>query len=212
MSNPDQPEYTPMMNTYDGLPHEARPAPLTAEAYIAIGRIVRIAAEFEDAILLYVSRITGTKVHVLQTLLGQTPISRKIESARYLASIESDSEKAAFANAFGKEWDDFNSCRNAVAHGRYVGMVLDDDFAFSLPAKTLPTSPGKFRHKVQSYSVRALQFRADAAEIALTEVRRILGVESLHERLQTDRVVGPVHRKQKSTAEANQTSRKEPRK
>jgi hypothetical protein len=188
------------MTFHDGPLHKLQKVPLPDAIYPAIGRLVRVASEFEDVVLLYISRITGNRMHVLHTLLGQAPISKKIEAARYLATIESEHDKEVFDKAFGKEWEDFNTCRNAVAHGRYVGMVKDREYAFALPANTLKTIPNKVRFKVLSFGVQAIEFRAEAGAKTLPTIRKMLGIEELHEQLlQTHRELGPIHRKQQSS-------------
>lgn len=142
-----------------------QPATLGNPEFRAIGRIIRACAEIEDLVSLFIAKVAGMKEGTMVTVLGQTPISKKISIADYLAQMHDQEAAKHFRECFNDDFNPVLKCRNAVAHGILLGRSDSGRWAF-LTAISEPAIPGSAVQNVISFTTSDLQDYAKAAELA----------------------------------------------
>lgn len=145
--------------------------------YAAIGRLIRACAEIEDLVTLSVADLLQTSEAAAVVALGQTPISKKLAIANYLAGTRSADWVARFAECFGDDYKEVITCRNAVAHGVYVGRWGDGRWAF-LTAKTEPPIPGATFQVVISFKTEDIELYAASARDLVQYIEKTLGLST----------------------------------
>jgi hypothetical protein len=104
--------------------------PLDDAEYAAIGRIVRACAELEDCVNLWITKLAGAGEPVATVFLGRSNVSTKIAIAEGLASLKGGETLALHKAHFGQNVNNLLSCRNAVAHGAFVGVTPSGSLTF----------------------------------------------------------------------------------
>lgn len=155
-----------------------KPARLGNPEFRAIGRIIHACAEIEDIVTLFIAKLLDkTEAHV-RVLLGQTPISKKMSIAGYLAQMLNVDDARRYDDCFGAGFGQVLTCRNALAHGVLLGRSANGHWAF-LIERAEEAVPGHAVRQVVSYRTGDLQEYAKAAEMAVVGFENHLGVTKL---------------------------------
>jgi hypothetical protein len=148
---------------YSSEPSNLKPATIDDATLLQIGKLIRATAEIEDLITLYICNLAEINASKAIILLGRTAVTRRLEIAEYLASMigphVTQLHKANFTALFGEVL----SCRNAVAHGIFMGMTENGRYAF-LTAKTVETTIPSAVQIVESYRPSDIKEFARVAE------------------------------------------------
>lgn len=155
-----------------------KPAKLGNPEFRAIGRIVRACAEIEDIVTLFIAKVLGIQEGSVAVMLGQTPYSKKLSIAQYLAKIQGGEAIRRYNEVFTEEFSRITTCRNAVAHGVMLGKSADGRWAF-LTAKREEPVIGSAVQIVISYTTSDLQLHAKGAEWAVSVMESVLAVQEL---------------------------------
>jgi hypothetical protein len=166
-----------MPRTYGATACELKPAALTTETLSDIGRLVRAFAEIEDILDLHIACLAGISETKVTILLGRTAISRRMEIAETLARLRPDKALEVHLSAF-KGFGDISDCRNAVAHGKLLGVDDDGKLAF-LTFNSAPPSGEAAIRVAFSYHPETIKLLATTAEAAIPTLERMLQVEAL---------------------------------
>jgi hypothetical protein len=160
-------------------------AALDDRTLLAIGRIIRACAEIEDTINLFICNLANISESTMVVLLGQTPISKRVEIAQYLAKMRPDEASKAAEHVFTDAFFSLLHCRNTVAHGVLLGRTQDGSWAF-LTSRTQPPIVGSAFQEALVYSPKSLGEFAATAEQAIPRLEQFLRIEgprrSRHER------------------------------
>jgi hypothetical protein len=106
-------------------------AELGDEEYSAIGRLIRACADIEDLVTLSVADLLGTSEAAAVVALGQTPLSKKLAIATYLAGTRSADWLARFSECFGAR-------RSRWQMGRWPLGVSDGQNRTTYPWRDIP--------------------------------------------------------------------------
>lgn len=129
---------------------------------LGIGRLIRVCADLEDALTVYMSRATGISEGIVSILIGKTPISAKLRIAGTIAL--SKNELDAFKSYFGKGLSDCLKCRNAAAHGTLLGQTDEGWVAFAVSEPVQGEDIGVTT--VRGFEEKAFdQFAVEAAKV-----------------------------------------------
>jgi hypothetical protein len=186
---------------------ELTPAKLDDRALIAIGRLIRACAEVEDIIGLFIcnlAEINPSKAHVL---IGKSPISRKIEVARYLAKMGTKKAQELASWALNDQLQTILTIRNTVAHGVLMGRTKDDQWSF-LTAKTEDPEGTSAIQVVGSFTTEYLEMVADAAETSIPTLEDHLSVKDARAE-RTARPLAPHRKGHKQASKKQQASARE---
>lgn len=163
------------------------PKSLDDDALLAIGKIVRAAADLEDVIDLWIFKLAKISEAEATVLLGRTNISKKLAVAEGLAKLRTGNETELHGLVFDGNMKRLLSCRNATAHGVLVGKTSDEKWAF-LTSTTLAYDSGGVVKRSDAYSTATLQkiARVGAGRVALMD--EILGLQPWREKRQWQEV------------------------
>lgn len=162
-----------MSKVYPSEPAPVKPAILPDDVLLSIGKLVRACAEIEDILDLFISGLAGIDESKTGILLGRTAMTRRIEIALELANLRTDGAAKLHAKAFDTMWDDIVFCRNAIAHGSFMGET-EHGFAF----RTAIPGPIKGETKLRTVVVFPAATIHDFATIA---TKRVPELERLFE-------------------------------
>jgi hypothetical protein len=169
-----------MHSVYSSTATGITPHQLDSPALLAIGRIIRACAELEDLLSLHLCALADISEAQSLILLGKTPVSQRLRIAATLAAGTSQEEavKTCFDNV---HYQAIVRCRNAVAHGVFLGLTDDAKMAFRV-AEVIGTAEGRISLLVQSYGQADLEGFAAIAESAVPQVETHLKLSALREK------------------------------
>ena len=150
-------------------------AELTDGALLAIGRIVRACAEWEDMLKLYIFDLAGVSQSVGVVMLGRTPFSTLTTMAQYLSKMAGEDSLKSYKFVFESSLKNAIACRNAVCHGVFLGIDQSGHYGF-LTTKTAEPENGVSVQLVENYSEQTLAAIADAITSSLPVIERELNV------------------------------------
>ena len=170
--------------------------PLSDEALSCIGLIVRACADLEDALNLWICKLSSADEAVSAVMLGRTNVSTKVALALGLAKLKGDETVTRHKEAFDVNLTNLLECRNAVAHGVYQGQTDAGHWTF-MTASTLDYQGGALIKKSVAYSTKTLQVTAfsGAARVALLD--DLLELKSLRDKRQWQEVEEHLERQPK---------------
>lgn len=147
-----------MKPEYKATATNLKPYEITPDDLLHVGRLVRSWAIVEDAVTLWIAKITGMDfVHML-LMLGRQPVSSRLVLAGELAKSQSPETVALHKRMFDNDtFHQVAKFRNAVAHGVIMGLTDDGQIAFRTQEKAkvdvdeyvitvIAWEPGFFRH------------------------------------------------------------------
>lgn len=164
-----------MAKIYPSEPATVKPANLPDEILTSIGRLVRSCAEIEDVLDLFIGNLAELSETKVTILMGKTPISRKLEIASELAKIRPDAAAQAHKVAFDPVFSDILYCRNAVAHGSFMGTT-EDGYVFRT-ANPGPIQDESKLRVVVCYPAETIHDFARVAEARIAELEGLLQVK-----------------------------------
>jgi hypothetical protein len=150
-----------------------KPAKLTKAALLAIARIVRISADLEDILDLWMCKLAGTTQAQTQVLLGRSNISTKLAIADGLANLSGGDNLLLHNTVFDDNITRLLSCRNAVAHGVLVGKDPQGRFIFSTNTQ-LGYEGDELAKRAVAYGTDLLVSIADTAEMRVKVIDDLL--------------------------------------
>lgn len=175
-----------MGRTYSAEGSNLQPGKLSDNALLAIGRLVRAFAEIDNIAAMYLCDLANIDENLATVMIGRATISSRIAMAGEIAKTVSQEAVDRHMKAFGGEFQDCLTCRNAVAHGHLLGIAHGNLYAFLTDMRLDPREIGSPVIKtVISYSEDALQAFAEIAENGLPKLIEKLELEErLEARLQ----------------------------
>jgi hypothetical protein len=169
-----------MPPTYSSKETKVERAELDDRALIAIGRLIRAAAEIEDLVNLFICNLAEINESRMVVMLGRSAISKRVEIAEYLAKLNSPQAAGLAARMFTDGFWDMTRCRNDVAHGVLLGRNEDGAWSF-LTAKTEQPTGASAIQIVASYTTDYLEDLAEAAENSIPTIAEGLKLTVLRE-------------------------------
>ena len=169
-----------MPKTYGGGSGPPKQIDLPDSTLTDIGRLVRAFAEIEDLVFLYICLLAEISASRAVALLGRTALKRRIEMAGYLAKMTGQKITELHKTIFGQEFEEIRKCRNAVCHGKYLGVHDDGGYAFLTQQTADPIGENAIQI-VQSYHPLVISQFAKWAEEAVPEIEKRLKLEALRQ-------------------------------
>jgi hypothetical protein len=167
-----------MPNTYGHDHRELKPATLDEATLVAIGRLIRAFAEYEEILTLFIGALGKLNSSQLVILLGRTALTRKMDMAENLAKIAGGEHFHRYDATFNTpSFSDWHLCRNAVAHGILLGVDHEGYLAF-LTDKTDQPKGSSTIQIVASYLPDTIQKTAAQAEANSAVFAQALGLQS----------------------------------
>lgn len=154
---------------------------LNDSVLLSIGRLVRNCAEIEDLTFLFICQLAEVSESKAVAMLGRTPLSQLKKVALYLAKMRNDDALAAFKETFNDDFDRMIQCRNVVAHGVYLGLTAEGNYAF-LTADTLDPEGGAATKIVRAYSATTLDAISQASFVWIKQMTERLKLDTLRDR------------------------------
>ena len=170
-----------MTDVYSPKETKLTPAIIPQDALIAIARLVRAFAEIDDLINLYICCLAQITEGQAVVLLGRTPASTKLNTALYLGKMTSKKLTQIHNNTFNAGYRSCRKCRNAVAHGVFLGETDEGRLAFLTSETTEPTNESAIQIVI-SYNVEAITEFADLAEASIPIIIKRLQLGPLRDR------------------------------
>jgi hypothetical protein len=165
---------------------DVSPGTLSNDALITIARIVRVCAELEDTLNLWICKLSKSSEAATSILLGRSPISTKVSIAAALAQFTDDATYDMHKQAFNEGTQRLLSCRNAVAHGVLIGQT-SKGYAFGTSANT-DLEPSILWRRVDVFSAETLADMAESGELFLRITNILLGLKPLRDKRQWQRL------------------------
>jgi hypothetical protein len=167
-----------------------------------IGRLVRAFAEIEDILSLYICSLARMSEGHGVLFLGRSALRSRLELARNLAELAGDDELKRYNGAFDQSFSEVLACRNAVAHGTFVGLVEADRLAFLTAKYDGPAPNANLNCVVETYTPKAINVFAKTAEDAISPLEqhlrlRTLRQKRLHKPLAPHRKAQPQQKREK---------------
>jgi hypothetical protein len=184
---------------------DIKPVKLSKPALLAIAQIVRASADLEDVINLWICKLTKLSQSKATVILGRSNISTKLEIAEALANICGEIELHKII--FDQNMANLLRCRNAVAHGHYIGKAKSG-WIFSTSV-TLGYEGDQVAKRAEAYSTRTLATVASVSAGRIALMDDILGLKPLRDKRQTQRL--PEYQPGRKRKKAS-SKRKPPRK
>ena len=175
-----------MPKIYPSAPPNLKAVPIDEGTLTEIGRLVRVFAEIEDIVTLFICTLAEISESKAAVILGKTAITRRLEMAEYLASLRDDKAIDAYRSIFNTSFRDCLDCRNAVTHGTYVGQDENGYYTFLTETRIKPESDST-RIVAIAYAPAAIAGYAQSLEKFIPEMESVLQLESLRQtRFQPD--------------------------
>jgi hypothetical protein len=171
-----------MTKSYGSKSEELIQGRIPPAAMTAIGRIVRAFAEIEDIINLHIGKLAGTTEGITAIFLGRMGISAKIQMALYLAQLHRQGAPELHNQLFDVSFSDALACRNAVAHGVFLGKKKVSRALSFLTSNQLEPIDGNMRREVASFQVSDLKKYALAGEQSIPFFAAHLKLTTLREK------------------------------
>lgn len=174
-----------------------RDEPIPEATLTDIGKLVRACAEVEDIVTLLICRLAEIGEGRAIILLGRVNLRKRVEVAINLAETLGPRELGLVKGAFGKVYEDAVDCRNTVAHGKYLGVVDENELAFLTadydgPSPDL-TAAGM---RVKIYPIDTITTLAQLATDIIAHLERDLNVLALR-RARLEQSIDPTPKAQK---------------
>ena len=161
-------------------PHDATPADLDDQTLTEIGRLIRACAEIEDLVTFFICNLAEMSETRATVLLGRIGITQRIAIAKYLAQLSGGGAVTLCKHAFDADFQTILDCRNAVAHGVFLGTVEEGRLAF-LTRKTVLPETDAARQVVEAYLPANIALYARTAEGAIPKLEEYLKVKELRQ-------------------------------
>lgn len=162
-------------------------AALTDEALSAIGAIVRVCADLEDIINLWICKLNRSAEAASTVILGRSAISTKLNIAESLAKLAGGEVLELHKAAFDDNITRLLHCRNAVAHGILMGHTDEGRYVFGTNS-TIGYEDHNLAQRAHAYSSGTLREIADAAKQRVAAMDGLLGLAQLRSRRQWHRL------------------------
>lgn len=175
------------MNNTPGSP---RLDTLPPEAVLEIGRIIRSTAEIEDIVSLAVGKYAKITESATMVMMGRSAIRTRLQILQALASAVDEHKSGPLDWLLGGNFTALTACRNAVAHGVFMGADPKGNFCF-ITARIVDSENGGSVQAVKGYDLEALRFMATAGETVLPMLEHGLGLEALRQRRREQPLEGP---------------------
>lgn len=156
------------------------PAKLPVKVLTSIGRLVRAFAEIDDLITLYICNLAEVSESRAIVMLGRTQGSTRVDIAYYLAKMTGEKITAIHKEIFNSSYTECRKCRNAVAHGVFLGKTEEGHFAFLTSDTAEPTGPSAIQIAI-SFSPRNIEGYAKIAEESIPMIIERLKLSSLRD-------------------------------
>lgn len=173
-----------MPSSYGADPKDLKPVKLDEATLVAIGRLIRAFAEFEELATLTIG--AHAKINQSQSVivLGKAGLATRLKMAEHLAKLAGSDHLDRFKAVFDTVgFRDLHQCRNAVAHGVLLGVDDDGMLAF-LTDKTDEPQGSSTTQLVASYHPETIQKLSVVAEGAIEPSAKMLGLQSWLKRYQ----------------------------
>lgn len=181
--------------------HEIRNVRLSQVALTAIGRIVRVCADLEDLVNLWICKLAGTPESTTSVLLGRSNISTKINIAEGLANLSSAESLRLHKRIFDDGITKLLACRNATAHGVLIGRTKAGVWMFNT-ATTVGYEGDTLHRRADGYKTNPLKGIASVCEERVRVIPNLLGLGPLRDKREWQHLPDyqPGQQKQKSSA------------
>lgn len=157
------------------------PVEIDDETHKHIGRLIRAFAEIDDMVTLYICNLAEISESRAVILLGRTPISTKLKNALYLAKMTGEEITKLHKHVFDEAFYMANKCRNALAHGAFMGADKDGRLAFLTSDAIDPVDDAAVM-TVMSFRPDTIKAYADSVVEALPRMEKVLKLESLRKK------------------------------
>ncbi len=148
----DNGSYEPLSLTMHIEPYKLPPAVL-----VDIGTIVTAAANLDDILSMAIFRVSEIAPSDGFVMLGQTTMPAKIQKLEYLAKKYTDAPDAERIHAACGHLKKIFTCRNAIAHGVYLGRHKErKTLIFVTTSKNYEPEDGVTVQKAVGYSEEQL--------------------------------------------------------
>jgi hypothetical protein len=172
-----------MVKVYKDKGNKIKPAKIPPPVFTAIGRMVRAFAEIEDSLNIYIYNLARTPEPAAVILLGRSPISAKLTMAKALSSLHhTDAIATTEKLFFGQEFSEAKECRNAAAHGIFLGAWGRPKHYAFLTDKVLEAVNFNMRREVVSYDLKTFKYHAAFAERWASHISSELELQPLREK------------------------------
>jgi hypothetical protein len=162
--------------TYSNRGNPTNRDPITDDEYVQIGRIIRLCAEVEDYLTLFICNLKKITQSEALAILQKKGWTSKVEIAKKEAKLNHRSAVNAFEAVFTTGLATIQKARNCVAHGIYLGRRDNGALSF-LTSDEIGKVGSKVMLEVQSYDKDLLKGMADALEHNLPYMVSILQLE-----------------------------------
>lgn len=167
-----------MPSQYSGETAKLKYVALDDAVLLSIGRLVRAFADYEEITNLFIAGLTKLTQSQALILLGRAGIANRLKMAEHLAKITPGEHLDRFKKAFDTDFfRDAHQCRNATAHGTYLGMD-DEGFVAFLTDKTDNPVGQSTVQIVISYLPATIKEVSLAAAKNVDPMAKILGLET----------------------------------
>jgi hypothetical protein len=141
--------------------------PLQDGDLISIGRIIRAAAEIEDLLTMLLFQVCKITESNGTLLIGQTPISAKLDKIEYALKRDDREAHKAFKDLRKGQLTGLIRMRNAIAHGVHLGYSpeREEHLFLALPQMVEPVDgETNTKSRVYHFSPAELRQRSEQAE------------------------------------------------
>lgn len=186
------------------------PEPIPDDVALAIGRIVRLCADLEDCLNLWICKLAGTTEATSALVLGRSNLNAKVAIAQSLSKVSGERSEQLHKKTFGSPgMRRLLDCRNAVAHGAYAGLTDRGGYVF-VTNSTVDYNDGGITRRADAYTIPTLGMIYAAAAMRIEDFDVILGLRALRKKRQWRRVLErPEHQPSRKQA-AKQKPRPRP--
>lgn len=167
-------------SSFPGPPSELKSEPLSGDALLSIGRLVRGVAELENCIDCFIMMLAEISEAKAVILLGRQGINSKIDLCFHLARIRDDNALDHFKHIFTDELRAIIKARNVVSHGCHIGNSSDGEMVFSSSEAHL-SEGSSYAVNVYGYKLELLQLYADLIENAIPTIEGVLQISEIRQ-------------------------------
>jgi hypothetical protein len=165
---------------------EITPRALTEEECLVIGQIVRVTADFEDCLNLWICKLSDVSEAKSAVILGRSNTAAKLAIALGLASMHGEHALKRHKAAFDGNADSLLSCRNAVAHGVFAGESDDNGLVF-VTATNVGYEEAELQRRADVYYLQTLKDVAANGREWVSRLDDHFGLSALRKRRQWQR-------------------------
>jgi hypothetical protein len=155
--------------------------PIPPEVLTDIGRLIRGCAELEFSLDLYLMKLLHLNFDRYSRLMKGVSFKRKSDVAADLAHADGEAEEKALRSVLKADGlEALLECRNAVAHGIYLGVIRSashgPDLYMFVSLRDWRSSGKKVGNWAVSYDHLSIRTRAEKLETSIPIMRDVLGV------------------------------------